>query len=119
MFPLATRHQRFSGFLATMPQGTHKVLNQQPQQREVDGLICRPTSDARGHYHLTELGRSLRPALRALANWGRLIIASWPWSTAVLAKAVDRYVHDRLSVGARKAQIGDRRQLRRHVMTEV
>jgi len=71
---LSTRRRRFSDFQAAMPQVAHKVLSQQLRQLEADGLICRETRDARGQrmdYRLTEFGRSLRPALNALASWGK------------------------------------------------
>lgn len=71
---LSTRRRRFSDFQAEMPQVAHKVLSQQLRQLEADGLICRVTREARGQrmdYQLTGFGRSLRPALNALANWGK------------------------------------------------
>lgn len=71
---LSTRQRRFSDFQAAMPQVAHKVLSQQLRQLEADGLIRRETRDARGQrmdYRLTEFGRSLRPALNALASWGK------------------------------------------------
>ncbi|WP_414075806.1 winged helix-turn-helix transcriptional regulator, partial [Staphylococcus aureus] len=45
-----------------------------PRQLEADGLICRAVRDGRGQrmdYRLTGFGRSLRPALNALAAWGK------------------------------------------------
>jgi len=72
---LSTRHHRFSDFQAAMPQVAHKVLSQQLRQLEADGLICRTVRDARRQhmdYRLTEFGRSLRPALNALAAWGKV-----------------------------------------------
>lgn len=71
---LSTRRRRFSEFQVVMPQVAHKVLSQQLRQLEEDGLICRSVRDARGQrldYRLTEFGRSLRPALNALASWGK------------------------------------------------
>lgn len=71
---LSTRHRRFSDFQAAMPQVAHKVLSQQLRQLEADGLICRAVRDGRGQrmdYRLTGFGRSLRPALNALAAWGK------------------------------------------------
>ena len=71
---LATRPQRFSDFQAAMPTVAHKVLSQQLRQLEADGLVCRALREDRGQrmdYRLTDFGRSLRPALGALANWGK------------------------------------------------
>ncbi|MEW9625872.1 winged helix-turn-helix transcriptional regulator [Rhodanobacter geophilus] len=74
LWQLSTRRRRFSDLQAAMPQVAHKVLSQQLRQLEADGLICRVTRDARGQrmdYELTAFGRSLRPALNALASWGK------------------------------------------------
>jgi len=71
---LSRRRRRFSDFQIAMPQVAHKVLSQQLRQLEADGLICRVVRDARRQhmdYELTEFGRSLRPALNVLANWGK------------------------------------------------
>ncbi|MBD8882287.1 MULTISPECIES: winged helix-turn-helix transcriptional regulator [Rhodanobacter] len=71
---LSARQHRFSDFQAAMPQVAHKVLSQQLRQLEADGLICRAARDTgRQHmaYQLTGFGRSLRPALNALAAWGK------------------------------------------------
>jgi DNA-binding HxlR family transcriptional regulator len=71
---LATRSQRFSDLQAAMPRVAHKVLSQQLRQLEADGMIRRITRDkkpATSGYQLTEFGRTLRPALNALANWGK------------------------------------------------
>lgn len=72
---LSARSRRFSDFQAAMPQVAHKVLSQQLRQLEADGLIGRTVRDAQGQrmdYRLTEFGRSLRPALNALATWGKV-----------------------------------------------
>lgn len=57
-----------------MPLVAHNVLSQQLRQLETHGVIRRVTrgdpSTAVG-YQLTEFGRTLRPALNALANWGK------------------------------------------------
>jgi DNA-binding HxlR family transcriptional regulator len=50
------------------------VLTEQLRQLERDGIIRRsprPEAAPRSEYQLTELGRSLRPSLNGLANWGK------------------------------------------------
>lgn len=71
---LAARPRRFSDLQSAMPLIAHKVLAQQLRQLESDGVIQRITREnmpAAGGYQLTEFGRTLRPALNALANWGK------------------------------------------------
>ena len=71
---LSMRRRRFSEFQAAMPGLAHKVLSQQLRQLEADGVIRRRARDAvptRNEYELTDFGRSLRPALNALASWGK------------------------------------------------
>lgn len=71
---LTAKPQRFSDLQSAMPQVAHKVLTQQLRQLEADGVIRRITSDralTAGGYQLTEFGRTLRPALSALASWGK------------------------------------------------
>lgn len=71
---LAARPCRFSDFQAAMPSLAHKVLSQQLRQLESDGLVCRVPRENRAQrmdYQLTDFGRSLRPALGALADWGK------------------------------------------------
>lgn len=72
---LTARPQRFSDLQSAMPLVAHKVLSQQLRQLEADGVVRRITRDhatSAGGYQLTEFGRTLRPALNALANWGKI-----------------------------------------------
>ena len=63
---------RFSELEAAIPQIAHKVLSQQLRQLERSGVIHRRSLTTRTvSYELTEFGRSLRPALDALAEWGK------------------------------------------------
>ncbi len=72
LFLLKERSRRFGALQAAMPHVSHKVLTQQLRGLERNGLI------ERGHdtqakvvtYRLTQFGRTLRPALTALAAWG-------------------------------------------------
>ena len=67
--------QRFSDLQAAMPRVAHKVLSQQLRQLEADGVIRRSARDVAptttSGYRLTAFGRTLRPALNALASWGK------------------------------------------------
>jgi DNA-binding HxlR family transcriptional regulator len=71
---LTTGPQRFSDLQSAMPLIAHKVLAQQLRQLESNGVIQRITREnlpTAGGYQMTEFGRTLRPALNALANWGK------------------------------------------------
>lgn len=71
---LAERKHRFSEFQVAIPAVAHKVLSQQLRQLEADGVIRRSVRDTpaiRVEYELTPFGRTLRPALNALASWGK------------------------------------------------
>lgn len=63
--------RRFNAFLSEMPGVSHKVLTQQLRALERDGIVER-SMDAKQvvTYRMTELGRTLRPALTELAAWG-------------------------------------------------
>jgi len=63
--------KRFSELQAAVPQITHKVLSQQLRQLEHNGVIHRRPQPASASYELTEFGQTLRPALDALAEWGK------------------------------------------------
>ena len=74
LWQLSMKHRRFSDFQAALPGLAHKVLSQQLRQLEADGVIRRRAQEAvpaRSVYELTDFGRSLRPALNALASWGK------------------------------------------------
>ncbi len=71
---LAEKKRRFSEIQAAIPAIAHKVLSQQLRQLEADGVIRRTVRDTpaiRVEYELTPFGRTLRPALNALASWGK------------------------------------------------
>ena len=74
LWSLAGGTRRFRDFQAALPQVAHKVLSEQLRELEPDGVVeRRPRSEADTgtEYVLTELGRTLRPALNALARWGK------------------------------------------------
>lgn len=74
LWQLATQPRRFSDMQTAMPLISHKVLTQQLRQLEADGVIQHVTHDqpsTASRYQLTEFGCTLRPALDALAAWGK------------------------------------------------
>jgi DNA-binding HxlR family transcriptional regulator len=73
IFNLKNGPRRFSALQAKMPHISHKVLTQQLRALEVDRIIVRERAQSNGNvaYELTEFGRTLRPSLTALANWGQ------------------------------------------------
>jgi DNA-binding HxlR family transcriptional regulator len=73
LFHLKNGPRRFSVLQAKMPQISQKVLTQQLRALELNRLITRERVQNNGNvaYELTEFGRTLRPSLAALANWGQ------------------------------------------------
>ena len=56
-----------------IPQATPKMLTQQLRELENDGLVRRevfPVVPPKVEYSLTDLGRSLKPILHAMYDWG-------------------------------------------------
>lgn len=65
--------KRFGELKRSVGRVTQKVLTAQLRQMEESGLITRtvyPEVPPRVEYSLTELGRSLKPILDAMQNWG-------------------------------------------------
>jgi DNA-binding HxlR family transcriptional regulator len=70
-FQLNPGHPQLARFI---PQASGKVLTAQLRELERDGIIRRkifPTVPPKVEYSLTVLGESLRPVLKALADWGQ------------------------------------------------
>lgn len=64
---------RFGELQKLVPQATPKMLTQQLRELEADGLLLRkvyPVVPPKVEYSLSEFGRSLRPILEAMYNWG-------------------------------------------------
>src|SRR6516162_891094 len=71
---LQERTWRFAELRRQIPGITEKMLTQQLRELEADGIVSRrvyPTVPPKVEYSLTEYGRSLRRALRAICDWGR------------------------------------------------
>lgn len=65
--------QRFTDFIKTIPAISKKVLTDNLRALEEDGLIEREVFaevPPRVEYSLSELGKTLKPVLDALSNWG-------------------------------------------------
>lgn len=65
--------QRFTDFLRTIPSLSKKVLTDNLRALEEDGLIEREVFaevPPRVEYSLSPLGKSLKPILEAMSDWG-------------------------------------------------
>ncbi|MDE6058649.1 MAG: helix-turn-helix transcriptional regulator [Clostridia bacterium] len=65
--------QRFGDFIKSIPAISKKVLTDNLRALEEDGLIDRQVFaevPPRVEYSLTELGKSLKPILDAMSDWG-------------------------------------------------
>jgi DNA-binding HxlR family transcriptional regulator len=72
---LQQRTWRFAELRRQIPGITEKMLAQQLRELEADGIVDRrvyPTVPPKVEYSLTEYGRSLKRALRAICDWGRI-----------------------------------------------
>lgn len=71
---LLSRSWRFNELRKSLDGVSQKVLTDSLRQLESDGIILRtvyPEVPPRVEYSLTELGKSMRPILSAMENWGR------------------------------------------------
>jgi DNA-binding HxlR family transcriptional regulator len=67
--------RRFGELRRTIPGITQKVLTQQLRELEADGIISRkiyPTVPPKVEYALTNYGKTLRPVLQAMGDWGTM-----------------------------------------------
>jgi DNA-binding HxlR family transcriptional regulator len=72
---LHQRTWRFAELRRQIPGITEKMLTQQLRELEADGIVDRrvyPTVPPKVEYSLTEYGKSLKRALRAICDWGRI-----------------------------------------------
>ena len=70
---LTTGTKRFSELKRSVGNVTQKVLTAQLREMEANGLLTRqiyPEVPPRVEYTLTDLGRSLKPVLDAMHDWG-------------------------------------------------
>ena len=65
--------QRFTDFVKTVPGISKKVLTDNLRALEEDGLVIREVFaevPPRVEYSLSELGKTLKPILDAMSDWG-------------------------------------------------
>ena len=77
---LSAEPRRFGELRRDMPRISARVLSARLHELEARGLVTRhllDTSPPSAEYALTELGRELLPAIRALASVGQRLIAKW------------------------------------------
>jgi DNA-binding HxlR family transcriptional regulator len=73
LWHLVNQTLRFSELRNLIPQATPKMLTQQLRELETDGLLIRtvyPIVPPKVEYSLSGLGRSIRPILEAMYDWG-------------------------------------------------
>ncbi len=66
---------RFSEIAAAVPQLSDRLLSERMKELETRGFIVRhvhPGPPVRVTYTLTDMGRDLAPAVRALHDWARV-----------------------------------------------
>ena len=72
---LHQRTYRFGELRRQIPGITEKMLTQQLRELERDAIVNRrvyPTVPPKVEYSLTEYGHSLKRALRAICDWGKI-----------------------------------------------
>ncbi len=70
---LFTGTKRFSELKKSLSTVTQKMLTQQLREREKDGIISRkvyPVVPPKVEYSLTDLGKTLKPVIQSLSDWG-------------------------------------------------
>ena len=74
LYHLFAGPRRLSQLKRQLPDTSQKVLVQQLRELQEHGLVAREVfaeMPPRVEYSVTELGRSLKPLLRALCEWGQ------------------------------------------------
>lgn len=64
--------RRFSGLRSAVPGISDRMLSQRLRELEREGIVVRSVLDevpVRVEYALTDKGRALEPAVRAIADW--------------------------------------------------
>jgi DNA-binding HxlR family transcriptional regulator len=85
LWELRGRSRGFNELLAALNGVSHKVLAEQLRSLERDGFVARrERTGRRTEYTVTPFGRTLRPALDALAKWAKShhtdvgVMLDWP-----------------------------------------
>jgi DNA-binding HxlR family transcriptional regulator len=66
--------KRYGELRRCMPDATKKMLTQQLRELEADGIVARTVFHEvppKVEYALTPYGKTLRPVMKALCEWGR------------------------------------------------
>lgn len=78
LYNLISQTMRYNELRKTMPTITERTLSLQLKTLESDGIINRKVYASKPplkvEYSLTELGKTLIPALRAIVDWGKYVI---------------------------------------------
>ncbi|NBI27607.1 winged helix-turn-helix transcriptional regulator [Chengkuizengella marina] len=73
LYNLMSGKKRFGELQKLMPDVTDRVLTKQLRELEMDGIITRkvyPVVPPKVEYSLTERGKSIKPILDAMSEWG-------------------------------------------------
>ncbi|HMV50509.1 MAG TPA: helix-turn-helix domain-containing protein [Blastocatellia bacterium] len=73
--------KRFSELQHALGRVSQKVLTQQLRELERDGIVRRevfPQVPPKVEYSLTALGRSLKPVIQQMSQWGQMFNAGTP-----------------------------------------
>ena len=79
LFRLMEGTKRFGELRRLLPKVTQRTLTQQLRELEADGLVARKVFaevPPKVEYSMTDLGRSLRPVLLRLKDWGETNVLS-------------------------------------------
>ena len=74
---LSQKTLRFSELKKLIPNATPKMLTQQLRELELNNLITRtvyPVVPPKVEYNLSEFGKSIKPILSAMYNWGEIYL---------------------------------------------
>jgi DNA-binding HxlR family transcriptional regulator len=74
LYHLMRGKKRFGELRLLLPEATQKMLTQHLRELERDKIIQRrvyPEVPPKVEYSLTPLGKTLRPVMRALCDWGK------------------------------------------------
>ncbi len=78
LWHLQNGKMRYSELHRLIPRATDKMLAQQLRELEKDGLIDRkvyPVIPPKTEYSLTEFGKTLKPVLDSLCDWGQYYVS--------------------------------------------
>ena len=86
---LISGKMRYNELRRSIPDVSERILVLQLRELERDGVIKRivhPEVPPRVEYELTELGKSMRPILKVLSEWGETIVPTDPHKRGVLPR---------------------------------